>query len=170
MSLPARSGSFEDAGREAVVVGSGVGDDAEALSEAGYQVMAFDISPEAIRLCRNRYPDSSVKYVVADLLDCPPGWAGRLALVYECNTIQVLPGAYRVRARSAMVSLLARDGHLLVSCRSRLRGEQEDEIPLPLDRAEMDGFVGSGLREESFEPYNDTQSPPVPHFFAVYRK
>lgn len=162
--------SFEDAGRTAVVVGCGVGDDAEALSEAGYHVTAFDISPEAIRLCRNRFPDSTVNYLVANLFNYPPRWAGRFALVYECNTIQVLPGTYRVRARDAMISLLAPRGFLLVSCRSRLQGEQEDDIPLPLDRAEMDGFVQSGLREESFEAYDDTQSPPVPHFFAVYRK
>ena len=162
--------SLADAGRTAVVVGCGVGDDAEALSKAGYQVTAFDISPEAIRLCKKRYPDSTVNYVVADLFDYPPRWAGRFALVYECNTIQVLPGTYRVRARDAMISLLARRGYLLVSCRSRLQGEQEDDIPLPLDRAEMLGFVQSGLREESFEAYDDTQSPPVPHFFAVFRK
>ena len=156
--------------RTAIVVGCGVGDDAEALSEAGYRVTAFDISPEAIRLCRNRYPDTRVEYVVADLFDYPRRWAEGFDVVYECNTIQVLPGRYRVMARDAMVSLLSPGGHLLVSCRSRLAGEQEDEIPLPLDRDEMDGFVRCGLTEERFEAYDDTQVPPVPHFFAVYRR
>ena len=45
---------IEHLGRKAIVVGCGVGDDAEALSAAGYEVTAFDISPEAIRLCTNR--------------------------------------------------------------------------------------------------------------------
>lgn len=45
---------FKHSGRKAIVIGCGVGDDAEALSKAGYNETAFDISPEAIRLCKNR--------------------------------------------------------------------------------------------------------------------
>lgn len=162
--------SFSHAGRKAIVIGCGVGDDAEALSEAGYEVTAFDISPEAIRLCRNRYPETRVDYLVADLFDYPAPWTESFDLVYECNTIQVLPGKYRVQARDAMISLLAPQGYILVSCRSRLKGEQEDDIPLPLDKEEIDGFKRCGLSEQSFDAYDDTQDPPVPHFFACYRK
>ena len=162
--------SFKHEGCKAIVIGCGVGDDAEALSETGYEVIAFDISPEAIRLCKKRYPDTTVNYLVADLFDYPPQWAEIFELVYECNTIQVLPGKYRLQARDAMVSLLAPQGSLLVSCRSRLKGEQEDDIPLPLDKDEIDCFMRCGLSEESFEAYDDTQEPPVPHFFASYKK
>ena len=161
---------FSHVGRKAIAIGCGVGDDAEALSEAGYEVTAFDISPEAIRLCRNRYPHTKVSYLVADLFNYPPQWTESFDLVYECNTIQVLPGQYRVQARDAMVSLLAPQGYILVSCRSRFKGEQEDDIPLPLDKEEIDGFIRCGLSEESFEVYDDTQNPPVAHFFAVYKK
>lgn len=154
----------------ATVIGCGVGDDAEALSEAGYEVIAFDISPEAIQLCKNRYPDTKVNYLVADLFDYPSHWAESFDLVYECNTIQVLPGKYRIKARDSMVSLLAPRGYILVSCRSRLKGEQEDDIPLPLDKEEIDGFVRCGLSEENFVAYNDNQDPSVPHFFASYHK
>lgn len=161
---------IEHKGRKAIAIGCGVGDDAEALSAVGYEVTAFDISPEAIRLCKNRYPDTRVNYLLADLFDYPSPWAESFNLVYECNTIQVLPGKYRIQARDAMVSLLSPEGYLLVSCRSRLTGEQEDDIPLPLDKGEIDGFIRYGLSEESFETYNDTQDPSVPHFFASYRK
>ncbi len=161
---------YKHTGRKAIVIGCGVGDDAEALSEAGYEVTAFDISPEAIRLCKNRYLATTVNYLVADLFDYPSQWAESFELVYECNTIQVLPGKYRIQARDAMVSLLAQQGYILVSCRSRLQGEQEDDIPLPLDKEEIDGFIKCGLREESFEAYDDTQEPTVPHFFASYKK
>ena len=157
-------------GQKAIVIGCGVGDDAEALSEVGYEVIAFDISPEAIRLCKKRYSDTTVNYLVADLFDYPSQWAESFELVYECNTIQVLPGKYRIQARDAMVSLLAPQGYILVSCRSRLKGEQEDDIPLPLDKEEIDGFIRCGLSEESFEAYDDTQESPVPHFFASYKK
>jgi hypothetical protein len=162
------SSSLRD--KKAITVGCGVGDDAEALSVAGYEVTAFDISPEAIRLCKNRYPDSKVNYLVEDLFNCPKEWAGSFDLVYECNTIQVLPGKYRVQARNAMISLMAIDAHLLVSCRSRLKGQQENDIPLPLDKDEIDGFKHCGLSEESFLSYDDTQTPNVPHFFACYKK
>ena len=157
-------------GKKAVVIGCGVGDDAEAISAAGYEVTAFDISPEAIRLCKNRYPQTRVDYLVENLFDYPFAWRENFDLVYECNTIQVLPGKYRIQARNAMVSLLAPKGYILVSCRSRLKGEQEDDIPLPLDKEEIDGFVRSGLHEKSFLAYDDTQEPPVPHFFACYQR
>lgn len=157
-------------GKKAIAVGCGVGDDAEALSFAGYEVTAFDISPEAIRLCKNRYPGSKVNYLVEDLFNYPKEWAESFDLVYECNTIQVLPGKYRVQARNAMISFMAKDAHLLVSCRSRLKGQQENDIPLPLDKDEIDGFKNCGLSEESFLSYDDTQTPSVPHFFACYKK
>ena len=156
--------------KKAIAVGCGVGDDAEAMAAAGYEVVAFDIAPTAIELCQNRYPDSKVNYLVADLFDYPAAWNAQFDLVYECNTIQVLPGKYRLQARDAMVSLMGRGGDLLVSCRSRNSGEQEDMIPLPLDRAEIDGFKRCGLDEASFFAYDDEQKPSVPHFFAHYKK
>lgn len=155
---------------KALVVGCGVGDDAEALSHAGYEVTAFDISPEAIRLCKQRYRDTTVNYLVQDLFQTPQNWNENFNLIYECNTIQVLPGKYRIQARDAMVSLLAPKGHILVSCRSRNKGELEDAIPLPLDKDEINGFVECGLSEKSFLAYDDSQKPPIPHFFACYQK
>lgn len=81
--------------KTACVIGCGVGDDAEALSTFGFDVIAFDISPNAIELCKSRYPNTSVTYVVADLFDYPEEWFQKFDIVYECNTIQVLPGEYR---------------------------------------------------------------------------
>lgn len=156
--------------KKAIAIGCGVGDDAEVMAAAGYEVTAFDIAPSAIALCQNRYKDTNVNYLVADLFEYPEEWFQTFDLVYECNTIQVLPGKYRTQARDAMVSLLAEQGDLLVSCRSRLSGEQEDAIPLPLDRHEIDGFIRSSLIEKEFMAYDDDQEPPVPHFFAWYTK
>ena len=69
---------------------------------------AFDISA-AIDLCRQCYRESRVDYLVADLF-LPQRGAKPHDLVYGCNTIQVLPGAYRTRARDAMISLMAPGG------------------------------------------------------------
>jgi len=157
--------------KTACVIGCGVGDDAEALSELGFEVTAFDIAPSAIKLCKNRYKNTKVNYLVADLFDYPKEWFEGFDIVYECNTIQVLPGTYRKKARKAISSLVAKDGYLLVSCRSRNEGEQEDAIPLPLSQAEMDEFIQlDNLKELNFLAYDDTQEPPVPHFFGVYGK
>jgi len=156
--------------RHAVTVGCGVGDDAEALAAYGYRVTAFDISPAAIDLCRKRYPNSRVEYLVADLLAHPLGWTRSFDLVFECNTIQVLPDNYRRRALAAIANLVAPGGNVLVSCRSRQAGEKEYEFPLPLDRAEINGFIRAGLIEDEFVAYNDDQVPSVPHFFACYSR
>jgi 2-polyprenyl-3-methyl-5-hydroxy-6-metoxy-1,4-benzoquinol methylase len=154
--------------KKAIVIGCGVGDDAEALAEAGYDVTAFDVAPSAISLCKNRYTQTSVTYVVADLFNYPTAWSEAYDMVYECNTIQVLPAPYRMQAIEAMVSLMAKNAHILVSCRSRNPGEKEEEIPLPLDKEEIQNFVHLGLKEKSFLAYDDTQVPSVPHFFAIY--
>ena len=157
--------------KKACVIGCGVGDDAEALSEFGFEVTAFDISVTAIELCKNRYKDTKVNYVVADLFDYPKEWFEKFNVVYECNTIQVLPGDYRIKARIAMSSLICKDGYILVSCRSRNEGEKENAIPLPLTKGEMDEFVNSDkLKEISFLAYDDTQEPSVPHFFGIYQR
>ena len=157
--------------KTACVIGCGVGDDAQALASFDFDVTAFDISPSAIELCINRYPNTKVNYVVADLFDYPKEWFEKFDVVYECNTIQVLPGEYRIKARVAMSSLVAKDGYILVSCRSRNEGEKEDAIPLPLTKREIDEFINSDkLKEQSFLAYDDNQVPSVPHFFAIYQK
>ena len=157
-------------GAQAITIGCGLGDDAEALSQYGFHVTAFDISPSAINMCRQRYPDSAVDYLVADLFNYPYEWKRRFDLIYECNTIQILKGPDRVRAVDAIANLLASKGELLVSCRSRNAGEQSDAFPLALDREEINGFQRAGLTEKHFISYDDDQDPPVPHFFAIYKR
>ena len=162
---------IEKNSKTACVIGCGVGDDAEALSELGFDVTAFDIAESAIKLCKDRYKNTKVNYLVADLFDYPKEWFENFDVVYECNTIQVLPGKYRKQAREAISSLVAQDGYLLVSCRSREEGELENAIPFPLSKNEMDEFIIlDKLKELSFLAYDDNQEPRVPHFFGVYTK
>jgi len=155
---------------KAIIVGCGLGDDAEAMSLLGFEVTAFDISPSAISMCKNRYPESKVNYVVADLFDLPEVWHQGFDFVYECNTIQILTGEARNQALEAIAQVVGQGGELVVSCRSRESGEDLDAFPLALDRDEIDGFERAGLIEIHFLAYDDDQSPPVPHFFAVYQR
>lgn len=156
--------------KKAVVIGCGLGDDAEALAEKGYQVTAFDISQSAIDMCVNRFPDTKVDYVIADLLNLQAEWERGFDLIYECNTIQILVGPERKQALEAIAGLASPGGDVLVSCRSRNPGQGLDVWPLALDREEIDGFKHAGLTEIHFLAYDDDQKPPVPHFFAVYQR
>jgi len=157
-------------GMRAVTIGCGLGDDAEAMSHYGYQVTAFDISPSAIEMCRKRYPDSGVEYIVADLFALPAEWQHGFNLVYECNTIQILRDPHRTQAILAISDLVAPEGEVIVSCRSRNTGEKLDEFPVALDQNEIDNFKTAELTEIHFLAYNDDQDPPVPHFFAIYKR
>jgi SAM-dependent methyltransferase len=155
-------------GARAVTVGCGLGDDAELLANYGYVVTAFDISPTAIEMCKKRYPQSKVDYLVGDLFNPKPAWVRGFDLVYECNTTQILAEPQRSQSVKAIAELTSPGGLVLVSCRSREVDDNSSTFPIAMDRIEMDGYVRAGLTESYFEAYDDHQDPPVPHFFAVY--
>ncbi len=75
----------------ALKVGCGLGDDSEWMASRGWETTAFDISPTAIAQCHQRFPVSSVAYVVADLFSAPQHWIGAFDVVVETYTLQVLP-------------------------------------------------------------------------------
>lgn len=157
-------------GARAVTVGCGLGDDSELLAKYGYAVTAFDISPTAIEMCKKRYSESTVDYLVGNLFNSAPAWVRGFALVYECNTTQILAEPQRSQSVRAIAELAAPGGLVLVSCRSRSVGDDSAAFPIAMDRNEMDGYVRAGLTESYFEAYDDHQDPPVPHFFAVYTR
>ncbi len=158
------------AGKSCLVVGCGLGDDAELLAERGFDVVAYDISATAIDGCRARFPASNVEYVVADALVPPALWLGRFALVFESYTLQVLPSDARARALRAIASTVAPEGRLLVLCRAREKQEPEGELPWPLTREELDAFRGHGLTEVAVESFLDRETPPVRRFLALYER
>jgi SAM-dependent methyltransferase len=153
-----------------LVVGCGLGDDAEALAATGWKVTGFDVSATAIEGCRARYPGSRVEYAVADLLAPPPAWNGRFDLVFESYTLQVLPEPARAQAVARLAGFLAPRGRLLVLCRARERSEAKGELPWPLTREELDAFRGHGLREREFTSFLDHETPPVRRFRALYAR
>ncbi len=156
-------------GKRAIVVGCGLGDDAEYLRRLGFHVVAFDISPTAIQWCRNRFPASEVDYRVADLFDSPESWKGAFDLVVEAYTLQVLPPHLRARAAECIAAYVAPGGTLLAIARGRERQDPPGEMPWPLTRDEMDYFQKAGLAEVTFDDYLDREDPPVRRFRAEYR-
>lgn len=157
-------------GASCLVVGCGLGDDAEILARAGYSVTAFDIAPTAIETCRGRFPESGVSYVVADILTPPAEWVARFDLVFESYTLQVLPPGARDTAMRQLPRLVSRPGYLLALCRAREEAEPAGELPWPLTRRELDNFVKEGLREIFLEDLLDSETPPVRRFRGLYRR
>ena len=157
-------------GSRCLVVGCGLGDDAEALAARGWDVVAFDVSATAIEGCRARFPASSVQWAVADALAPPAEWRGRFDLVLESYTLQVLPPEARAVATAALAATVAPGGCLLVLCRAREPHEPEGQLPWPLTRAELDAFRAQGLDEVSVESFLDAEDPPVRRFRALYAR
>jgi len=157
-------------GKNALVIASGLGDDAEQLSSWGFETTAFDISETAIQMARKRFPQSAVDYRVADLFRSPAEWERKFGFVFEANTVQALPAEIRAAAIQRIAAFVAPGGKLLTIVRGRELDEPEGELPWPLTRAEMNEFVRAGLTEESFEEYFDNEEPPARRFRGLYNR
>jgi len=155
-------------GKTALVIGCGLGDDAQQLAKWGFVTTAFDISPTAIEKCRERFPESTVRYEVADLLNVPKDWRETFDFVLEIYTVQALPPAIRQRAIEGASSFVKPGGKLLLVARGRDETDPPGELPWPLTRRELLLFTQYGLREESFEDYIDEES--VRRFRAVFTR
>jgi SAM-dependent methyltransferase len=158
-------------GRKALVVGCGLGDDAELLSDLGFEVTAFDVAPTAIEWCRKRFPESKVKYETADAFQPPKEWRGQFNFVLEAYTLQALPPEYRDEAIRGIAGTVARGGQLLVICRGCDPEDDRPMIPWPLTPDELMVFEECGLRPEEFEDFVDeTGAQPVRRFRVTYRR
>src|SRR5689334_19180435 len=105
------------AGRTAVVIGCALGADAEFVAGLGFTTTAFDVSPTAIQLARERHPRTAVRYVTFDLLHVPAAWQRAFDLVVEIITLQALPPELHPRAASAVRELVAGSGRCSLSGR-----------------------------------------------------
>jgi SAM-dependent methyltransferase len=134
------------AGRRAVVIGAGLGADAEFLAGRGYETVAFDIAESAVSAARQRYPRSSVDYRTANLLHLPAELVGVFDLVVEVYTVQALPQSVRPQAVAGVRRLLAPGGVIIAVQMVRETGELvTPHPPWLLDRAEMESFAADDV-------------------------
>lgn len=143
---------LDGTGRRALVVGSGLGTDAEFLAGLGFAVTAFDASAQAIELARQRSPGSAVDYRAADLLDLPGEWIGAFDFVLESLTVQSMPIEFHAPATLNIARSVGEGGTLLVIAtrRDEAAGVPEGP-PWPLTRAEVDAFAADGLEPVAVE-------------------
>ncbi len=169
---PADGGPADGAGRRALVVGCGLGYDAEYLAGLGYAVTGFDVAPTAIELAVRENPGTAVEYAVADLLDLPAAWAGAFDLVVEIYTVQPLFGRVRERALAALHGPVGPGGTLLVIARATNEDNPERDpamMPWALTRRELD-LAGGPLRAVRVEQFMDDEDPPKLRWRAEFRR
>jgi SAM-dependent methyltransferase len=165
----AHATGLHGAGRRALVVGCGLGEDAEFVAALAFDTVAFDVSASAIRAARRRFPDSAVHYMTADLLDPPASWRYAFDLVVESMTLQALPDPPRRYAIPNVGHLVAPGGTLLVIARARDEGsEPDDGPPWSLTRAEIDALTATGLRPVQIEEFRDDGPPPTHRWRAEF--
>ncbi|MEU0572611.1 class I SAM-dependent methyltransferase [Nonomuraea sp. NPDC005983] len=142
-------------GRRALVVGAGLGDDAEFVAWLGYETVAFDVSETAVRLAAERFPGSRVEYRAADLLEPPAEWRLAFDLVVEIMTVQALPEDLHGPAIARVAEFVGPGGTLLVIASARDEGGPVGAPPWPLTPDEIAAFSASGLVEEKVEELRD---------------
>lgn len=158
-------------GRRALVVGAGLGRDAEFVARRGFATTAFDVSPSAVDAARRRHAGSSVHYVQADLLDPPPEWRHAFDLVLESLTVQSLPATVRGPAIAGVPRFVAPGGTLLVVAFGR-----DDDVPAgdgppwPLVRGEIDAFASDGVQPVRIEAIRDPDTPAGLRWRAEFRR
>jgi SAM-dependent methyltransferase len=158
------------AGKRAIAIGCGLGDDAEELTRRGFDTIAFDISYTAIALCHKRFPKTLVHYQTMDLFSTPKHWQAGFDFVLESYTLQVLPPELQSNAIDEIASFVKPGGMLLIISRARENTDPKGEMPWPLTRETLNEFRLRGLSESTFEDYIDNEEPPVRRFRCVYTK
>lgn len=156
-------------GKSALVIGCGLGDDAELLNSIGYQVTAFDISPTAIAWCQQRFLQSTVNYLVADLFNLDLQWQGKFNFVFECKTIQALPLSVRSQVIQIIATLIAPQGTLLVITRHRDANTIPDGPPWALSSAELSQFTELGLTEIKCDRFIEGEQTKIEQYRLEYR-
>lgn len=158
-------------GRKALVVGCGLGDDAGYLSDLGFDVTAFDISPTAIEWAKKLHTGKNIDFRAVDLFEAPNEWRSGFEFVLEIYTIQPLPLELREQTIDAVAQFVAPGGELAVVTRGREDDEEPEKLPWPLSRKDLSRFEHNGLTQTHFEIMpDDTDDEPSDRFIVVYQR
>lgn len=148
-------------GARGLVVGCGLGGDAEHLAALGFTTTAFDISETAVATAKARHPESTVDYHIADLFDLPADWRQAFDLVVEIFTVQALPRDLREKATSAVRELVAPRGQLLAIEAILADADDGSGPPWPFTRDDIESFAVDGLSLVSVDEVAQPDSFPL---------
>ncbi len=155
---------------KAIVIGCGLGDDAVALDEAGFDVTAIDISETAIQWCKERFDYTDVDFRVQDIFELPEEMLGQYDFVFESRTIQSLPLEFRNKIIGSISSLLAPRAKVLAIANGKNAGEKYQGPPWPLERNELRLFENYDLNELEFSIFAEESGLSTLKFRALYQK
>ena len=160
----------EISNKKALVIGCGLGDDSEILAAKNAEVTAFDIAPSSIEWCRKRFKNSSVNYLVADLLALDISWKNSFDLIFESRTIQALPISIRREVIAAIAMLVKPGGTLLIVTRLRDIEETSEGPPWAVSQQELSQLYEYGYQEVFRTPYLDTNNPSISQALIEYHR
>jgi 2-polyprenyl-3-methyl-5-hydroxy-6-metoxy-1,4-benzoquinol methylase len=149
---------------KALVIGCGLGDDAMALAEAGYDVTAIDVSQTALDLAKERFPDANITFKKQDIFE----YDVQFDFVFEAFTIQSLPVAFREKMIKAVANTVAKGAKLLLVAHKR--EEEFEGPPWPLEQHEVDRFKKEGLTELSQQIHTEESTISNTRFRILYIK
>lgn len=152
----------------ALVIGCGLGDDAYALANAGYDTLAIDISQTALNIAQKRFSDSSVVFEKQDIFDMPSKYFENFDFVFEAQTVQSLPREFRSKMIHAVAACVAKDGELLVVAHKKQNEMQGP--PWPLTQEEINQFKEHELEELSSELHIEESQISNERFIVLYKK
>lgn len=141
-------------------IGCGEGRDAIPLLEKGMDLLATDISPEAIRYCRERMPAFADRFQV---LDCIGGeWPGTFDLIYAVAVLHMLVMDSDRRAFYRFIrehlkpdglGLVCTMGDGLMECQSDIRTAFEDQERVHGESGKKVRIAGTSCRIVSFASF-----------------
>jgi len=126
--------------KKALVIGCGLGDDANELSLKGYEVDAIDISDHAISLAKKRFQDKNINFKVEDIFDLPKSMINSYDFIYEGLTIQSIHPQYRESLIKIIYSLNKSNGELLLYTNIQNDSDSFGGPPWPLYRKDLEIF------------------------------
>ena len=129
----------------ALVIGCGLGDDADALAQMGYEVDAIDISSSAIALAKERFVQSGINFSVADIFALPKQMFASYDLVFESRTIQSLNPSLREELTTIISHLVTSSGELLLHANVQDDHHNYGGPPWPLYKKELWAFEKYGF-------------------------
>ena len=125
-------------------IGCGEGRDARAVLAAGFDLLATDLSPEAVAYCRGIMPESAAHFAVLDVLN--GGLDGGFDLIYAVAVIHMLvrdedrDGFYRFIRRH-----LAPGGHALICSMGDGVAEMQSDVNEAFELREREHVSGKML-------------------------
>jgi len=141
--------------KKALVIGCGIGDDADYLASKGYEVDAFDISPSAINIAKKRFCNKNINFFVQDIFSLPNNMINSYDFVYEGLTIQSINPKFKNELIKIISSLGKKDSHLLLYSNFQDDIDNYDGPPWPLYKRDFALFLSYDYKlldyKEEFE-------------------